>query len=473
MSMNCGKSSQYLQQQQKRKATNHEDDNPRPRKKQRTLLLSTTKDDNPTKTTAMCAPTVTDAPADATPTDKPTDSGSSMASSTDSNSNSSQAEEAVSKNNSNANNHSFDDNFDDPHEIEERFVSQHEKYLEAALDEIRNKGQNETAWIWYLLPMTPVVVQSVEQGCANTRKYALSGDGAFAAYLQYGNGMLRNNSVQVIRAIQEQLKAGKSLSSLMGEDDYRTVKSIELFARVGNKIGDEELVSLCQEVLDLHLNQHKNGNKKVNSDDPHDIEERFVFQHNKHFRRALEEIKNGKKESCWIWFLIPSAPYIVDGVQKGSPMNQKFCLYGDDAVVAYLTHKDGMLRNNYVALTRALYQQMRRNKRTLRNLLGVLDDVKAVSSMKLFARIGRERTKDDELVKVCEQVIGLHEKQILKNEQKQGQLFKKREKQLSLDAKTKLKFFSGVSGLVPKLIGNRKKKEEEKKKAFRQTWHGV
>lgn len=422
----------------------------------------------------MCAPTVTDAQAAAsTQTDKPVDSGSSTASS--STSNSSQAVEAVSNNNANnsTDNLNFDDNFDDPHEIEERFVSQHEKHLEAALDEIRNKGQKETGWIWYLLPMTPVVVQSVEQGCANTRKYALSGDGAFAAYLRYGNGTLRNNSVQVIQAIQEQLQAGKSLSALMGEDDYRTVKSIELFARVGNKIGDEELVALCQNVLDLHLNQHKNGNKKVNSDDPHDIEERFVFQHNKHFRRALEEIKNGKKESCWIWFLIPCAPYIVDGVQKGSPMNQKFCLYGDDAVVAYLTHKDGMLRNNYVALARALYQQMRRNKRTLRNLLGVLDDLKAVSSMKLFARIGRERTNDDELVKVCEQVLGMHEKQMQKLEQKQGQLFNKREKQLSLDAKTKMKFFSGVTGVIPKLIGNRKKKEEEKKRAFRQTWHGV
>ena len=38
-------------------------------------------------------------------------------------------------------------------------------------------------------------------------------------------------------------------------------------------------------------------------------------------RRAVREIYNGKKVSCWMWFCFPTAPYMVDGVEQG----RRFC----------------------------------------------------------------------------------------------------------------------------------------------------
>ena len=126
------------------------------------------------------------------------------------------------------------------------------------------------------------------------------------------------------------------------------------------------------------------------------------------FPAALQEIKNGEKQSCWLWFMLPTAPYIVDGKERGSEMNRLYALRGDDAVIAFLTFEtvDGVnLRRNYIELLTAIKKQQLKGN-TLRWMFGSVDDVKVINSFRLFERVGRE-IGDEELYKLCREILDL------------------------------------------------------------------
>jgi len=206
---------------------------------------------------------------------------------------------------------------------------------------------------------------------------------------------------------------------------------------------------------------HRNDFYDSESDDPHHIRERFVDNHRIHFAVAMQEIHDGRKESCWSWFLIPTAPYIVDGVERGSHINRMFALRGDDAVDEYLTfHKkkqlqrpnEGMavvnLRDNYVQLLKAIHLQLK-NGTTLNELLGEMDAIKAMSSFQLFFQAGK-RLGDTELSAICASVLQLcGHGQYQQDEQKPPPRSQEQERRL-------YNFFSGG---MPKLRGTRGKKE--------------
>lgn len=113
--------------------------------------------------------------------------------------------------------------------------------------------------------------------------------------------------------------------------------------------------------------QHEN---KVDEKDPHDIYSRFVTNHVHNFTKALEVIEKGRKRSCWIWFILPAAPYIVGGVENGSSMTKRFALRGDETARAYLRFPphdllEGILttvtvdlHNNYLTLAKAVLSQV-------------------------------------------------------------------------------------------------------------------
>lgn len=56
--------------------------------------------------------------------------------------------------------------------------------------------------------------------------------------------------------------------------------------------------------------------KILDKNDPFNFNERFINTHKRDFDTALEEIKNGRKRSCWSWYIYPVAPWIVDGVER-------------------------------------------------------------------------------------------------------------------------------------------------------------
>lgn len=133
---------------------------------------------------------------------------------------------------------------------------------------------------------------------------------------------------------------------------------------------------------------------------------RFVIPHRTHFQTALREIAQGAKKSHYIWYLLPTPPYMVHGVERGSVMNRRFALRSDAQVVAYL-HWDRAgvnLRQNYVDFLRQILRQLQAGK-TMRQLLG-MDSIKAISSIRLFTRVA-DRVHDLQLAALCQEVLQL------------------------------------------------------------------
>ena len=128
---------------------------------------------------------------------------------------------------------------------------------------------------------------------------------------------------------------------------------------------------------------------------------RFVRTHKIHFDAALREIDAGAKRSCWSWYIFPTAPWVVGGVERGSMTNQRYALRdhapnthkGDDAARAYLRHDktdDGVhLRENLLLIVRSVTKQVAEKGIKPLELVGFLDDPKMRSSLKLFERVSR------------------------------------------------------------------------------------
>ncbi|CAJ1403897.1 unnamed protein product [Effrenium voratum] len=129
---------------------------------------------------------------------------------------------------------------------------------------------------------------------------------------------------------------------------------------------------------------------------------RFTTAQKGTFQKALQEIRNGRKTSCWMWFVIPTPPYIVNGVEKGSSVNRKFAL-SDDEARAYLEFEaEGVnLRQNYLDMMTAVLEQLKAG-RTPVALMGSMDAPKLSSSVQLFERISNGA--DPELNKVLRDI---------------------------------------------------------------------
>lgn len=125
---------------------------------------------------------------------------------------------------------------------------------------------------------------------------------------------------------------------------------------------------------------------------------RFCQACNTEFDTALAEIKLGEKVGHWSWYFFPTAPWVADGVEKGSTQNQEWCLRdkppyqlrGDDAARAYLKFEaEGViLREKYMTMMAAVADQLASNIPPTK-LVGMLDEPKLRSSLRLFERVSR------------------------------------------------------------------------------------
>lgn len=107
-------------------------------------------------------------------------------------------------------------------------------------------------------------------------------------------------------------------------------------------------------------------------------------------KRAVGEVYNGKKCSCWMWFCIPTPPYMVNGVEQGSARNRMYAIRTDDEARSFLTFEaDGVsLRDNYYEIITAT-RDMLRSGTTARAIFGFIDEPKLKSSVKYFEQICR------------------------------------------------------------------------------------
>ena len=104
---------------------------------------------------------------------------------------------------------------------------------------------------------------------------------------------------------------------------------------------------------------------------------RFLEAQNQMYMTALSEIKKGRKESHWMWFIFPQ----VKGL--GTSENARyFGINGLEEAARYLDHP--VLGKHLVEISTALLEI---NGKTALHILGTPDDLKLRSCMTLFAAL--------------------------------------------------------------------------------------
>ena len=120
--------------------------------------------------------------------------------------------------------------------------------------------------------------------------------------------------------------------------------------------------------------------------------ERFVTAQAGTYQPACDELRGGRKQSHWMWYVFPQ--------MKGLAFSQTSHVYGIGSIAearAYLAHPVLGPR-----LTEATSLMMALHGRPLREILGSPDDIKFRSSMTLFSRAaGPNSIFDEALDALC------------------------------------------------------------------------
>jgi uncharacterized protein (DUF1810 family) len=105
--------------------------------------------------------------------------------------------------------------------------------------------------------------------------------------------------------------------------------------------------------------------------------QRFVDAQSPVYPRVLAELRQGQKQSHWMWFIFPQ----LAGLGH-SPMARRFAIASRDEAAAYLAHGVlGPRLRECTALINAIEGP------TIREILGSPDDLKFRSSMTLFGAV--------------------------------------------------------------------------------------
>ncbi|MGA9637418.1 DUF1810 domain-containing protein [Flavobacterium sp.] len=102
---------------------------------------------------------------------------------------------------------------------------------------------------------------------------------------------------------------------------------------------------------------------------------RFLDAHNKLYLTAISELKNGKKETHWMWFIFPQ----LRGLGKSSISNF-YGIVGLDEAEAFMNHRT--LSNNLIEISKVLLQH---NHKSIDEIFGFTDAQKLLSCMTLFS----------------------------------------------------------------------------------------
>jgi uncharacterized protein (DUF1810 family) len=110
------------------------------------------------------------------------------------------------------------------------------------------------------------------------------------------------------------------------------------------------------------------------TDDPFDLQ-RFVDAQEPVYDRACAELRRGRKQSHWMWFIFPQ----IAGLGH-SPMAQRYAISSLEEAKAYLEHL--VLGARLRACTRLILAV---EGRSAHQILGAPDDAKFRSCLTLFA----------------------------------------------------------------------------------------
>ena len=104
--------------------------------------------------------------------------------------------------------------------------------------------------------------------------------------------------------------------------------------------------------------------------------ERFIKAQEKDYHKALSEIKQGKKQSHWIWYIFPQLKELGH-----STTAQYYGIKDEEEAKQYL--QNTLLKDHLIEITKELYKQ----NNNIKKILGYPDYLKVKSCMTLFSYI--------------------------------------------------------------------------------------
>ena len=117
----------------------------------------------------------------------------------------------------------------------------------------------------------------------------------------------------------------------------------------------------------------------MSANDPYDLQ-RFVEAQHGSFEQACTELRQGHKQSHWMWFIFPQ----LKGLGS-SPLAVKYAISSKQEAQAYLNHSILGPR-----LTHCTELVVTVEGRSIEQIFGSPDDLKFRSSMTLFANVVSE-----------------------------------------------------------------------------------
>lgn len=110
--------------------------------------------------------------------------------------------------------------------------------------------------------------------------------------------------------------------------------------------------------------------------------DRFLEAQEHMYETALREIKNGEKESHWMWYIFPQ----LRGLGE-SEMSYVYGINGIEEAKAYLEHP--ILSTRLIEISEALLEH---KDKYAYEILEDIDDMKLHSSMTLFAHVSNNNS---------------------------------------------------------------------------------
>ena len=133
----------------------------------------------------------------------------------------------------------------------DRFTRAQERDFAQALSEIR-AGRKRSHWIWYVFPQLAGLGSSPA-----AQTYGLQGVEEATAYLR--DPTLRERLLTAADAVRLHLEADRpaALRAIMGSDvdALKLVSSMTLFREIARRLGDEEVASVAQAILQVAKGQ--------------------------------------------------------------------------------------------------------------------------------------------------------------------------------------------------------------------------
>ena len=111
--------------------------------------------------------------------------------------------------------------------------------------------------------------------------------------------------------------------------------------------------------------------------------DRFIKAQENDYQIALNEIKNGSKDSCWMWYIFPQ----IRGLGL-TEMSKTYAIKDMEEAIEYLNNE--ILRTRLIEISQALLDL---GDVEINKVMGFPDDLKLKSSMTLF----REAEKESEI----------------------------------------------------------------------------